>query len=100
MSIFTDTIWFKAYGAVTGEFVGLGVHCPVCGGNVRYGIFAGMTFQHCGKREPAPLIWIGLPSRSLGDRGNSGITYLGGPDDGEPNTNAQHFENEKHGQWV
>jgi hypothetical protein len=67
MSIFgndSKTIFWKAF-AISGQPAGLGASCPVCGGFVRYGLYADSTFEHCGSREKVPTNWSDLPCKSL-----------------------------------
>jgi len=58
------TIFWRAF-TISGQPAGLGAECPTCGGRVRYGLYAGDTFEHCGEREPVPKSWDGLECRSL-----------------------------------
>ena len=67
MSIFgnsSKTIFWKAF-TISGQPAGLGADCPVCGGRVRYGLYADSTFEHCGRREKVPTDWSDLECRSL-----------------------------------
>lgn len=60
----SKTIFWRAF-TISGQPAGLGADCPVCGSRVRYGLYAGDTFEHCGKRERVPTDWSDLPCRSL-----------------------------------
>jgi len=60
----SKTEWFRAF-TISGRPAGLGAVCPVCQGAVRYGLSPGMTFEHCGRKEPVPENLDGLPCKSL-----------------------------------
>jgi hypothetical protein len=97
------TEWHRAV-TKSGQPAGLGATCPVCRGGVRYGIGSDGTFEHCGRLDSPPTNWLDLPRKSLGtgalvNTGNFVLT-TDLEDDGEPNSNAGHFENEKRFRWV
>jgi hypothetical protein len=56
--------FFRAF-SISGQPADLGFECQVCHSVIRYGLLAGQTVEHCGKREEVPSSVFGMQCRSL-----------------------------------